>query len=159
MNSSIDTASDTDARLADWQIKDAAYKKLLDAVRPRNKDALFDVLAAAGITLVQVAFDGYGDSGQIERIEVLNGDATVDMRAGEIEITRARWGLAEPERSTASIGETIELLAYDFLADTHAGWENNEGAFGEFTFDVAARTITLDYNERIETSDYSQHVF
>ena len=29
----------------------------------------------------------------------------------------------------------------------------------EYTFDVAERTITLDYNERHMESDYSQHVF
>lgn len=55
--------------------------------------------------------------------------------------------------------EAIERLAYDFLEETHDGWENNEGAYGDFLFDVAARTITLNYNERLETSEYTQHVF
>ena len=32
---------------------------------------------------------------------------------------------------------------------THDGWENSDGAYGDFTFDVAERTITLDYNERL----------
>ena len=44
-------------------------------------------------------------------------------------------------------------------AKTHGGWENNDGAYGEYTFDVAERTITLDYNERHMESDYSMHVF
>ena len=35
------------------------------------------------------------------------------------------------------------------LEQTHGGWENNDGAYGEFTFDVAERTIKLDFNERI----------
>ena len=52
-----------------------------------------------------------------------------------------------------------KLLAYDFLGQTHGGWENSDGAYGDFTFDVAERTITLDYNERHMESDYSQHVF
>ena len=55
--------------------------------------------------------------------------------------------------------EAIERLAYDFLEETHGGWENNEGAYGNFLFDVTERTITLNYNERIETSEYTQHVF
>ncbi len=50
-------------------------------------------------------------------------------------------------------------LAYDFLEETHDGWENSDGAYGDFIFDVAERTITLDYNERHMESDYSQHVF
>lgn len=55
--------------------------------------------------------------------------------------------------------EAIERLAYDFLEETHGGWENNEGAYGDFLFDVTERTITLNYNERIDTSEYTQHVF
>jgi hypothetical protein len=43
--------------------------------------------------------------------------------------------------------------------DTHCGWENNDGAYGDFIFDVAKRTITLDFNERYTASDYSQNVF
>jgi hypothetical protein len=83
----------------------------------------------------------------------------VDARLGEIEIATAVWGLAEPDRSKISIGDAIERLAYDFLNDTHCGWENNDGAYGDFTFDVAERTITLDYNKRYTASDSTQHVF
>jgi hypothetical protein len=39
------------------------------------------------------------------------------------------------------------------------GWEDNEGAYGEFTFDIANRKIKLDYNERYTGSHNSQHVF
>ena len=38
-----------------------------------------------------------------------------------------------------------------------SGWENNEGGYGEFIFDVAANTIELDMNIRIETSEYHGH--
>ena len=58
-----------------------------------------------------------------------------------------------------AVRDAIETLAYDFLGQTHGGWENSDGAYGDFTFDVADRTITLDYNERHMESDYSQHVF
>ena len=40
----------------------------MDALRPANRDRLFDGLTAAGITHATVIFDGYGDSGQIESI-------------------------------------------------------------------------------------------
>jgi hypothetical protein len=81
------------------------------------------------------------------------------MPEGEIEIASAVWDQTEPDRSTVSIADAIERLAYDLLNDTHCGWENNDGAYGDFTFDVAERTITLDYNERYTASEYSQHVF
>ena len=55
--------------------------------------------------------------------------------------------------------EAIEILVYDVLSQKHGGWENNDGAYGEYTFDVAERTITLDYNERHMESDHSMHMF
>lgn len=81
------------------------------------------------------------------------------MPSGEIEIARHVCGTPNIERQTQPISIAIETLAYDFLGQTHGGWENSDGAYGDFTFDVAERTITLDYNERHMESDYSQHVF
>ena len=112
-----------------------------------------------GVTVVVVTFDGYGDSGQIENIEAKAGDEVAALPSGEVEITSAVWGEAELDRTTMTVRDAIERLAYDFLEETHDGWENSDGAYGDFTFDVAERTITLDYNERHMESDYSQHVF
>jgi len=159
MTESLDTNSSADVPLSDLEIKRAAQDRLHDALQPGNKAALFDALAAAGVTLVVVTFDGYGDSGQIENIEVKAGDTVIDMPTGEIEIATVLWGQVEPDRSQVSIGDAIERLAYDFLIQTHCGWEDNDGAYGDFTFDVAERTVTLDYNERYTASDYTQHIF
>lgn len=74
-------------------------------------------------------------------------------------VARAVWDEAEPQTAEAAIAAVIEDIAYQLLEQTHCGWENNAGAFGEFTFDVAARTITLEYNERFEGSEYYEHTF
>ena len=58
-----------------------------------------------------------------------------------------------------TVHDAIERLVFEFLGMTHDGWENSDGAYGDFTFDIAERTITLDYNERYMQSEYSQHVF
>jgi hypothetical protein len=148
----IDTAS--------WLARDQAFEKLCESIRPENKAVLFDALAQAGVTTILVTFDGYGDSEQIEDISVHSGpDIPINLPAVNIEIARAEWGNQEITRQTLSVREAIERLAYDFLEETHGGWENNGGAYGDFLFDVAERTITLNYNERIETSEYTQHVF
>lgn len=144
---------------SDWDAKSAAQKRLHDELQPRNKTALFEALAVAGITHVVVSFDGYGDSGQIESVEVKARDAIVDMPDAQIEIARAPWGEAEPERSAVAIADAIEHFVYDLLMDTHDGWANNDGAYGTFTFNVAARKITLDYNERYIETEYTQHEF
>jgi hypothetical protein len=148
-----------DSGQSDWEAKRAAQDQLHAELQPLNKAALFDALAAAGITHVVVSFDGYGDSGQIENVEVKAGDTVVAMPEGTIEIAEAVWDQPAPNRTTISVADEIDRLVYDFLTDTHCGWENNDGAYGDFTFDVAERTITLDYNERYIASDYSQHVF
>ena len=142
-----------------WDKKEREQIRVADELLPANKTALFDALAAAGIEIVTVIFDGYGDSGQIENIEARAGDATMALPPHEIEIASPVWGSSEIERRTQPVREAIETLAYAFLGQTHGGWENSDGAYGDFTFDVAERTITLDYNERHMESDYSQHVF
>jgi hypothetical protein len=47
-----------------------------------------------------------------------------------------------------TLQEAIESLVYDYLEETHSGWENNDGAFGTFVFDVPGRLVTLEHNER-----------
>jgi hypothetical protein len=139
--------------------KQRAYKLLSEAIHTANKEALFEPLAAAGIISVLVRFDGCGDSGQIEAIEVVSGEKPATLPAGTVQIQSVHWGACEAETRESSIGDAIETVVYDLLEETHSGWENNEGAYGEFTFDVSGRTITLDYNERYETSNYTQHNF
>lgn len=135
------------------------YEKRAADLHPANKASLFAALRDAGITTVVVTFDGYGDSGQIESIEARSGDDLADVPATPVEIARLDFHAIEPERLTEPLGEAIETLAYAFLEQTHGGWENNGGAFGEFVFDVAGETITLDYNERIETSENYTHEY
>ena len=81
------------------------------------------------------------------------------MPATAIEIAEAVWDRAEPRRSSVSIAAAVESLAYDVLARTHCGWENNDGAYGDIIFDVAEGVITLDYNERYTASENYTHTF
>jgi hypothetical protein len=145
--------------LAAWDQKEREHASRADELLPANKTALFDALAAANITTVMVTFDGYGDSGQIENVEAKVGDEIVTLPPAAIEIARPVWGSNEIERQSLSIHDTIEALVYSLLGQTHGGWENNDGAYGDFTFDVADRTITLDYNERYTESHNTEHVF
>jgi hypothetical protein len=131
----------------------------IDALRPANKDWLFDGLMAAGITHVTVSFDGEGDSGRIESIAAWNGETAVDFPAFEIAYAALTWDSPEVEMRSLSLQDVAEQLAYDLLSDTHDGWENNDGAYGEFCFDAAARTIHLEFNERFTSSELFTHDF
>ena len=153
------TTPDPTNFMRDYDEKERAFKSLNESLRTHNKKTLFDALEAAGITSVLVYFDGSGDSGQVEEIDARSGDAPRDFPAGTVVISRAFWGESEVRQEECSVRDAVEALVYAFLAETHGGWENNEGAYGDFTFTVADRSIILDYNERIETSEYTQHIF
>ncbi len=118
------------------------------ALRPANRDRLFDSLSAAGITHVTVVFDGYGDSGQIESIAAWSGEKPADFPSVEIPYAAWTWDDPEVEMRSLSLAEVVEQLAYDLLSDTPGGWENNDGACGEFCFDASARSILLEIDER-----------
>ena len=138
----------------------AAVDALTADILPRNKAAIFDALASANIQTVAVAFDGYGDSGQIE------STTAHDATGAERELPNATVAFHEvafqgPTTTMQSIrlDEAIAMLVFSLLEQVHAGWEDNDGAYGEFTFDVATRSITLDYNERFTDSTNYQHEF
>lgn len=159
MSDNSKTAPNVSPPRSGWETLDAVETQLEAELFGLNKAALLDALALAEITHVVVTFDGYGDSGQIENVDVRAGDDYVAMPDARIELAQALWGQSAPERSTVTIAMAVESLAYDVLERTHGGWENNDGAYGDIIFDVAERTITLDYNERYTASENYTHSF
>lgn len=144
---------------AAWEVERRAHEAAQTAIRPANKSALFSVLSAAGITRVDVTFDGYGDSGQIECIDAKANATDAPLPDGTVTLAIIGWRDSEHTERTMSVREAIEHFAYDCLAQTHGGWENNQGAFGTFLFDVADQSITLDYNQRFEDIESFEHAF
>ena len=122
-----------------------------------NKNAVFDALAAAGIATVTVTFNGEGDSGQIEEVTA-SGESG---RVPDINVVfyLVKMGVSEPSPSQIPLSKAIEDLCYDYLSDEHGGWENNDGAYGEFIFDVATQQIDLDFNARFTDSAHYSHTF
>ena len=148
-----------DTPLSDWERQNATFETLKAELFALNKAAFFDVIAPLGVTQIVVTFDGYGDSGQIENIEIKAGGDVIAEPTVMSELAEAEWGQAEPSRSSTSICAAAERLTYDVLEQTHSGWENNDGAYGDVTFDVGAREITLDYNERYTSSENYVYTF
>jgi hypothetical protein len=144
---------------AEWKQKERAYREHAKTALENNKQVLFNLLAAHGITTVIVSFEGYGDSGQIEDVVAQASDATIDLPDGQIEILHPAWGSAEIGQKTCTLQEAIEDMSYALLEQTHCGWEINDGAYGDFTFNVEERAIMLDYNERYAASENYTHEF
>jgi hypothetical protein len=153
-------AAQPDQVVPDYAALDAAHQALSARLHPANKADLFAVLAGAGIATVTVAFDGYGDSGQIESIDAIGKDGvSCELPATSITIRRALWGEAEPASEDMTVAEAVERLAYDLLGGTHPGWEINDGSYGSFIFDVATGTITLDCNVRFTAAELHSSTF
>lgn len=127
------------------------------ALRSGNRERLFDGLIATGITQVTVTFDGAGDSGQIESMTAWSGETAVDFPATEIDYAALTWDDPKVEMRNLSLADVVEQLVYDLLCDTHGGWENDDGAWGEFCFDAATRCIHLEFNERFISSELTTH--
>ncbi len=139
------------------ETKWVAYEERAAAAFASNKEALFDVLDQHGIAIVTISFDGYGDEGQIASVEVDgNTDAIPSVRVPYREVLFDR---PEPEISEQSLEEMLGTVVFDCLAETHQYWEDNEGAYGEVTFDTANRSIKLDFNELFVDSTNYQHEF
>jgi hypothetical protein len=124
-----------------------------------NKAAIFDALAAQNITEVVVEFDGESDQGQIESVIAVRDGEHVAMPETTVTLRQASWGSSEPDISECALREGIETLCYDFLEEENDGWENNDGAFGQFNLDVTKRTVELEFNGRFSDISTSHHSF
>ena len=143
----------------DFMRRWAEHEKRAAEFHPANKARVFAALRQAGFTLVTVTFDGAGDSGQIENIEAIVDGTDVALPDVMVEIVLLHFGVDEPERLSQPLTEAVETLTYFYLGHVHYGWEINEGSYGDFVFDVAAETVTLDYNERIASTENFIHQF
>ena len=114
------------------------------------KAELIPILAAHGITTVVIAYDGYGDEGQIDTITAMDADgAEAAMPLVACQRFDSRFG-GGVTASNAFLPEALDALGYEVLAACFGGWENNEGSLGSLTIDVAAGTIAvaLERDER-----------
>ena len=91
-------------------------------------------LRQLGVETVTAEYDGYGDSGQINDSD---------------------FGSSKVPPSSAS---AVQDLFYDLLEEHYAGWEINEGSFGQFVWDVKADSINLVHNMRIEETETEEQM-
>ncbi|SPE35602.1 conserved hypothetical protein [Burkholderiales bacterium] len=151
---------DTSPDFTAYEAKSSAFAALRAEIFPENKRMLFEVLASAGISTVVVEFDGCGDSGQIESVSGFTADnEEIALPSAPVEMREVIFDDLTISLVTRTPHEIIEAMAYDFLEQTHSGWEDGDGAFGQFTFAVADHSITLEFNERYVDSNYHQHEF
>jgi hypothetical protein len=134
-----------------------ASERLAETVDQQNKGVIMTALDKAGIAVVVVIFDGSGDDGQIEEIEV---QGAVDaLPHDNLELGAVEFSAGTIAHSAMPLEDGIVALVYRLLERTHGGWGDNDGAYGEVTFDVVAGTIVLDFNARFTDAENFTHTF
>lgn len=132
----------------------------LDKINDGNKEILFDILEAKGVESVTVTFDGGGDSGQIEDSDIPDEVAGILVEGAKISNGRV-WspacGFTESYKNDPTVKEMVESFCYHALESLYGGWENNDGAFGEFRFLVKERVVAFDFNQRYTESELHEH--
>jgi hypothetical protein len=146
---------DPRASFAAWEARSQHYNALMESVLADNKIAAFDKLMGTATAIVTVSFDGCSDSGQIDDIVAVDSGGLIvalpDIQTRIRQVDLSTHAITEEE---VNLTEAFEAMAYALLESSHEGWENNEGAYGEFVFDTSDRSITLKYHERFESSNY-----
>lgn len=150
----------TDDQFAAYEANVERAAKLNAEILPYNKGILFDALAVSGIAVVTIDFDGYGDSGAFQEPAAFSAEsAEISIPMPDITVRTVVFETGIIEERVTTARDFLNDLASNFLEETHSGWEDGEGAFGQFRFSLADRTITLEYNERYVDSHYHEHEF
>lgn len=148
--------NDNDDGYSRYQRQEQRRRKLAADLRISTKAKLFDALEAADIASVTVTFDGQGDSGQIEDISPFcKANKPRKLPRRHLAIQTANHDGSSADEETLTVEQVLEHLCYDLLEDDQGGWEINEGAFGEFVFDVTDRSLTLTFNARFSDFETS----
>ncbi len=121
---------------------------------PVLQTTLAKLLRRAGAVEAQISYDGEGDSGQIDDVSAYDkARALVPDKPLSPRAKRAFDGLI---LFKDTLYGALEAFAWELLAEHHAGFENNDGAFGTITFDVTACRVTIEHSERISDVVTSQ---
>jgi hypothetical protein len=116
------------------------YLERLENAR-KNLPLAAEQLKLAGVARVDIYYDGCGDSGQIEDVRYFDAERKWIESLPSITITE----------------DAPRELFYDLLESRHAGWENNDGAFGEFEWGLIGNTLKHSHSERYTECETTEH--
>ena len=125
---------------------------------------IFEQLRAAGASSITISFDGSGDSGSIESVDIYNADnqrmqidLTVIYPEEKSSWVDDKW-ITETEEKEMPIADALEAYCYDELEKTEIDWYNNDGGFGQMTINLDDKVeIELEVNTRY--TEYHSETF
>lgn len=117
----------------------------------KKRAVLHDWLISAGIDRVEADYDAYGDSGNIESVELLRKEPKVVLPepndaalAGNENLYRSVLGAITDDQMTW-LQDFLWMVVYAL----HPGFENNDGGYGEIVWDLSRDAISVEHKERI----------
>lgn len=133
----------------------------LDKMTDANKEILFDFLKKEGVEQVTVEFDGGGDDGQIDGSDLPDKVSKIVIKGSKVSqgTIYSKDGPTRQWKNDCTVGEIVDGICYEILESLYGGWENNDGAFGNFIFNVKKRSVSLEFNERYTESKLYEHEF
>jgi hypothetical protein len=130
------------------------YANYLRQTETRRQEAVTQLkaacspLAAIGIRQITWEYDGAGDSGDMSGRYITNvhGQCTKKDYAAAIK------GLDQELQKQLAL-EELEKAVWELLP---SGFEINEGSYGEVILDTSTQVISVQHNERIIATEYSE---
>ena len=132
-----------------------------------KKDLLMTLLKVLGGRKVEVSFDGSGDSGSIDYVDLVDQDgkeislknATFDWheRASEFDPHQNKWLMTTKPVPNMPVADILKQITEDALEESGHDWYNNEGGYGRLNIDLTTTPpeITLSVSIRYtNTEDY-----
>ena len=123
---------------------------------------MFAMLKAYGAKEINISFDGSGDSGSIDSVNIYNGekninpDFSVEYTETSSRYSDGKW--VETHTSVIKpVKDALEMVCYDMLQETGIDWYNNDGGFGELRVDLDSGEVGLEVNSRY--TEYNTDTF
>ena len=143
-----------------------AKKLPLESRIKDNEEILFDFFIDSGVKTCVVTFNGGGDDGQIGDITISPKNPNFmerNVRGVKVH-TGYSWdekngNTSKYSKTEVTVEELIEHVCYQVLEKHFCGWEDNEGSFGEFRFNMKTRKIELDFNHNFVQSRLTRYSF
>ena len=120
-----DSPTPASAPAIDWEALNAKWKAEREKAREKlnaERAGLLKALREKGVEEIEACYDGYADSGNVQRIEVTPDS----VKLGDLE---------------ARLADFVWGIAYNL----HPGFEINDGGEGTLTWDVESDRINVDH--------------
>lgn len=117
------------------------YAQMLEAQqraaerRVETRAALLAELRGLGVTGIEVQYEGYGDSGNVEDVVMTPDTITL----------------------TEEMRRRVEDFGWDFAYALSPGFENNEGGYGILTWALESDKIDVSHSNRYIETETTEH--